>query len=130
MTGLIILRCPSRPISLPSSEPQETDFHGRGFHVHRLPVGFTQQEVLAGDEIVEEKEFREYDAPPPSPCTVWAAAAFLYLHLQLPSGSPLQVQLLPGPGGTSPSPSPFWPWGAMASHYCQTLGASHTFWFP
>lgn len=67
MTGLIILRCPSRPISLPSSESQETDFHGPGFHVHRLPVWFTQQEVLAGDEIVEEKEFREYDAPPPIP---------------------------------------------------------------
>lgn len=67
MTGLIILRCPARPISLPSSEPQETDFHGPGFHVHCLPVGFTQQEVLAGDEIVEEKEFKEYDAPFPIP---------------------------------------------------------------
>lgn len=66
MAELIILHSPSRPILqlvLHSSETQETDFHGSGHLVLCLLDGFTQQEVLAGDEKVEEKQFQDSIAP-------------------------------------------------------------------
>lgn len=57
---------------------------------------------------------------------IWAAAALLYLCLQLQSGDPLPCYTLAVeccPDGSFPSPCPFWPWGEMASCYCQSLGA-------
>lgn len=62
MAELIILHSPSRSILqlvLHFSETQETDFHGSGQLVLCFLVGFTQQEVLAGDE----KELQDSIAP-------------------------------------------------------------------
>ena len=62
MAELIILHSPSQSILqlvLHFSETQETDFHGSGQLVLCFLVGFTQQEVLAGDE----KELQDSIAP-------------------------------------------------------------------